>query len=510
MENIQILIIDLKSQYTLLIGRTLRELGVRSVIFPPKKAGEWLINNRPKGIILSGGSASVYEEDAPSPPEEILGLNTPILGICYGMQWLTNRFGGLVIPHRESKEYGETKVIFDHGDRIFLNLKDKSIVWASHGDSVTILPTEFKATAWSWSEIGQIVAGMSCPKKKIWGVQFHPEVAQTENGKDILWRFVKNICKCKKDWQPGNIIADIRKEVVEVVGEKRAIIGFSGGVDSSTLSAILSLVLKSNLLAVCIDTGALRKGEIEEIKINAKVVGVRLKIIRAAKRFQKALGDTIHSEAKRRRFKNLYGRILEEAARNSGADFIIQGSLATDIIESGKVGEADLIKSHHNIGLNLSIQELHPFRNLFKYEVRDLAKEMNLPDSISRRQPFPGPGLFVRVIGKPPKPDKLSIIRWADAEVTRILRKHEVYDGTSQVVVALDCNRSVGIKGDKRVYAFAVVVRGLITTDFMTGIGYEIPLNIRREIKSTLTKHPKIVRVYFDETDKPPATTELE
>jgi len=508
MKQIQILIVDLGSQYTLVIGRALRELGVRSIILSPRRAVKWLEGKKLKGVILSGGSASVYQEDAPFVPREILQLKIPILGICYGMQWLAWKLGGSVVRRRENKEYGAARVTFDRTDKLFSGLSRESIVWASHGDSVERLPKGFKGIA--WSKGSRVIAAMSCPAKKIWAVQFHPEVVQTKNGKGILWRFLSDICGCEKDWKPEDIIEDIRKQVKNVIRNKKAIIGFSGGVDSSTLSAILSPVLKSNLLAVCIDTGALRKNEIKEIKENAKAAGVQLKVIRASRRFQKALGSTTNSETKRRRFKKLYGKILEEAAKNFGAKFILQASLATDIIESGRVGKADLIKSHHNIALKLKVQELHPFQGLFKYEVRALAEKMALPKTISRRQPFPGPGLFIRVVGKPPRPDKLSIVRWADAKVTEILKNHKLYNKFSQLIVGLECERTVGIKGDKRVYAFTAVVRCLITADFMTGIGYQIPKSVRREIASALTKHPKIVRVHFDETDKPPATTELE
>lgn len=508
MQEIQILVVDLGSQYSLVIGRTLRELGVRSAILSPKRAGIWLKSHKPKGIILSGGSASVYQENAPSPPEVILKIGLPVLGICYGMQWLAQKFNGSIVPHRSSKEYGEAKVIFDTRDKLFHGIKKKNIVWASHGDSVGAIPSGFNVIARSVD--GKTVAGISNPKKKMWGLQFHPEVVQTPPGKAILERFLFSVCNCVEDWQPADIIAGIRDEVVKACRGKKAIIGFSGGVDSSTLSAILAPALGSNILAVCIDHGALRKNEIQEIRENAKVAGIKLRIIRVSQRFQKAIGNTTHSEVKRKRFKKIYGRILEEAAKDFGADFIIQASLATDIIESGGVGGADLIKSHHNIGLKLSVKDLHPFRHLFKYEVRDLARQMGLPASITERQPFPGPSLFIRVIGAPPRPDKLAIVRWADDEVTAILKKHKLYQDVSQLIVALDCTRSVGIKGDARSYGFSIVVRAVKTSDFMTAIGYQFPAKVRREISSQITKHPKIVRVFFDETNKPPATTELE
>jgi len=507
MHNIQILIVDLGFQYTLVIGRTLRELGFRSAILSSEKAKGWLKNNKPKAIIFSGGSASVYEENAPTPPKEILKLNVPILGICFGMHWLVQELGGVITPHQEHKEYGTAKIKLSISDNLFLQTKPNQVVWASHGDSVTQTSSNFKIIATSNNE--QTIAAISNIKRKIWGVQFHPEVTQTEQGKDILQNFL-TLSKCKKDWNPKNVIKEIRNEVKQAMNKKKAIIGFSGGVDSSTLSAVLSPILKNRLLAVCIETGALRKDEMQEVKLNAMAVGVQLKIVKASSDFQKAMGQTVHSEMKRMRFKKLYGKILEKVAKDFDADFIIQGTLATALIESGKVGEADMIKTHHNTGLNLNIKELHPFRNLFKYEIRELAKELKLPLSIVKRQPFPGPGLFLRVVGKPPIIKRLSIVKWADYEITKILKKHKLYNKLSQLVVALICVPTVGIKGDKRSYKDAIVIRAIQTSDFMTARGFQFPPNTRRELQSSITKHPEVTRVWFDENDKPPATTEFE
>lgn len=503
----RLLVIDLGSQYTLVIARTLREMGFRSVILSSRKAGEWLKKNRPKGIILSGGSASVTDANAPEVPLGVFGRDVPILGICYGMQYIAKKFGGQVRSHHERREYGKATVrLLD--DILFRGIPEReTVVWASHGDSVVSVPAGFEVIA--KSSTTDAIQAMT-DGTRIWTLQFHPEVTHTRYGKDILASFVVGICGCESDWVAASVIDGIRGEVTSVSSGKRAIIGFSGGVDSTVLSAIIAPVFGKRLLALCIDTGGLRKEELTEIRTNAKSAGVYLRVVRAAGRFRKAIGTTADAETKRKRFKKVYGRILEEEAKRFGAEFIMQGTLATDEIESGKAGNAALIKSHHNVGLGLKMSELHPFRNMFKYEVRDLGVELGLPASVSQRQPFPGPGLYVRIIGKPATADRLSILRWADAEVTAILRKHGIYDDISQLVVGLLCVRTVGIKGDGRVYESSVVVRAVKTLDFMTVTGYQIPEAVRREITETVTKHRKVVRVFYDETNKPPATTELE
>jgi GMP synthase (glutamine-hydrolysing) len=510
----EVLILDLGSQYTKVIGRTLREIGYRSIISSSAKAAQQLEIWKPRGILLSGGSASVDDKDAPQPPQDILNLGIPILGICYGMQWSAQELGGAISREVGKKEYGETKVLLSRSDPLFANLpgnkgSDEVVVWASHGDSVGQLPPGFKQIG--VSQDSGTIAAMSCVEKKIWGLQFHPEVTQTAPGKNILKTFLADICKCEPNWNAEDTIRKKKDEALKIIGDKKAIIGFSGGVDSSTATALLFPVLGKRLQAVCIDTGFLREGELEEIKKNASLIGVNLKIVHAARRFRRAIGNTSDAETKRRRFKKLYALIFKEEAKIFGASFVIQGTLATDIIESGKVGESALIKSHHNVGLQFGrLEEIRPFSDLFKYEVRDLARELALPESISERQPFPGPALLVRVIGRAVTPERIKIIRWADARVTEILRKHRLNDDISQLIVALDCTKTVGIKGDGRVYSYAVIVRGVKTVDFMTLHGYQIPDEIRREITAAVTKHPKIVRVFYDETNKPPATTEME
>ncbi|MCX6712955.1 MAG: glutamine-hydrolyzing GMP synthase [Candidatus Vogelbacteria bacterium] len=514
MNEPKILIIDLGSQYTLVIGRTLRELGYRSAILSPKQAAVWLTNNRPKGIILSGGPASVNDADAPAPPGQILNRNIPILGICYGMQWLAKESGGKIIAAVENKDYGSAQVTLDISDPLFADMVPLQTVWMSHGDSVA-----FDGLGSRYFPIGRATQG-NCSSAALrfrgtpwWGVQFHPEVVETPCGKQMLENFVGGICRAKRDWQPQSVIEEIRQQAA-AYGKIKVLGGFSGGVDSSTLSAILAPVMGSNLQAICIDGGQLRQDELNEIVRHAQACGVFLKIVKAEDRFLTALDGLTDAAKKRIAFRMVYKAILKEESALfdlSGEEIVLQGSLATDFIESGQhsgSGSAE-IKQHHNTELGFK-RELHPFKNLFKYEVRALARALGLPDSIALRQPFPGPGLFLRVNGVPVTRERLELVRWADAEVTRILREAGLWSEISQLVVALNGVPTVGVKGDGRIYAGSIVVRGVQTSDFMTATGYQIPAEVRRRISREITKHPQVVRVFFDETDKPPATTEME
>lgn len=290
---------------------------------------------------------------------------------------------------------------------------------------------------------------------------------------------------------------------------ERVILAFSGGVDSSTAGATIGPILGPNLLAICIDAGNLRQDELLEIRQNAQAAGVRLKVIQAQKHFLKALRNVTDPQKKRHIFQKLYSQTLLAQAKEFKAQWLIQGTLSSDLIESGKVGQSALIKTHHNAGLKIPLKQWDPLAEFFKYEVRDLARELGLPPSISERQPFPGPGEFIRIVGTPITPEKLQIVRWADDQTTKILRRHNIYQEISQLVVALT-GRSVGVKGDARVYNWDITIRPLVTIDFMTAAGYHIPAEIKIEIENILTQHPKIVRVVFDTTSKPPATIELE
>lgn len=514
MNGIQILIVDYGSQYTLVIGRTLRELGVRSIILPPKKVDKWLEKNTPKAVILSGSNWSVHNDGAPgfSKSLDVTGKKYLILGICYGMQLLAHKLGGVVERPLSHREYGPTDVLLDTTHPLFYNISTKTEVWASHGDTVTSLPKGFTAIG---SSLG--VTAMSNKKNSVLGIQFHPEVANTKEGKKILQNFLK-LSNCEKDWNPKNLIHQIEKEVLDTVnktknikGKRNVILGVSGGVDSTTLARILAPILGDRLICVAIDTGGLRENELKELKINTKNAKVKnLIVISAGKEFIKNISTTIDGEEKRAKFRDVYKRIFEEQIKKHNAGFIVQGTLATDIIESGKMGQSAMIKTHHNVGLSWKVEDLHPFRNLFKYEIRELAQALDLPASIYKRNPFPGPGLYLRVVGIPVSSTNVELVRQADKTVNDILKKYDVLKDISQLIVALLGINSVGVKGDERVYGHSLVVRAVQTVDFMTARGYYFSEEIVNEITNALTKHKNIVRVFFDITPKPPATTEFE
>lgn len=506
-----VLVIDCGSQVTLRIAKILEEIRIRCAVLAPKPARRWLKKNPVKAIILSGGEASVYDKNAPQPPDEIFkcktptGKSVPILGICYGMQWLARKLGGQVEAPIEHRKYGRDSVVVCSRHSLFTHTPKQQVVWMSHGDSVAKVPSGFTVLA---KTKANTIAAMA--KGHVYGVQFHPEVTHTDYGREILTNFL-NLAGCKPDWHPLSQITAIQKAVLRKVGARqRCVIGFSGGVDSTTLAAILSPVLQDRLVPITIDGGQLREGELTEIKQNAQTAKVNTRIIDARGQFAKALANVTDAERKRKKIKRIYRNLLVQAAKQAGALFVIQGTLASDKIESGKTGGAK-IKSHHNVGLDMgNLKQLHPLENLFKYEVRELAKEGGLPRAVYDRQPFPGPGLFIRVVETPVTPATLDVVRWADAQVTRILRKRRLYNRISQLVVAYAGTRTVGVKGDARVYGHAIIVRGVNSADFMTASAVHFSDAAQQEINSVLSTHPKIVRVWYDTMDKPPATTEME
>ncbi|MFA6257332.1 MAG: glutamine-hydrolyzing GMP synthase [Candidatus Paceibacterota bacterium] len=509
MESTQILIVDLGSQYTEIIRRSLRYLGFRSIIVPPSEALKWAEAHKPKATILSGGTINISDENAPEIPNEIITLGSPVLGICLGMQWLAYIHDKNSIQAvQEGKSYGPVEVTLGKS-ALFEKLSGKINAWSSHGDSVKNIPAGFNLTA--TSKDGHVLEAMENVEKKLYAVQFHPEVEQTEDENIILNNFVKNICGCTEDYDKGSVVEEIRESTKKILGSGKAIIGVSGGVDSTTLAAILAPALGDKLKAFMIDTGGMRKDEILHVQAIAKKAGINLEVIDAYKdKFIEEIGKTIDAEEKRAAFRKVYGEVFQEVAKDFGATHMLQGTLATDLIESGSAGKSALIKTHHNVDLDLGLVEITPLADFFKFEIRQLAHEFGLDELLANRQPFPGPGLYLRIVGTPVTAELLDIVREADYEVAEILKKHNVYDKISQTIVALLGVNTVGVKGDGRVYGHSLVIRTVETVDFMTIKGFYLSKEICEEIISALIKHPKIVRVFFDWTTKPPATTEFE
>jgi GMP synthase (glutamine-hydrolysing) len=431
------------------------------------------------------------------------------------MQWLAYTHDKDSIQNKkDAKSYGAVEVVLDKNkkSKIFENLYEKNDgklnAWASHGDSLKKVPAGFEIIA--SSNGGLVIEAMQNIEKNLYGVEFHPEVEETEDENIILNNFMQ-ICGVEIDYSKKDVIEEIRENTRRELGDGLAIIGVSGGVDSTTLAAILAPALGYKLKAFMIDTGGMRKGEIEKVRDLMQKSRINFEVIDKYKnKFIESIGTTIDAEEKRAKFREVYGEVFRDVARVYQATHMIQGTLATDLIESGSGGKSAMIKTHHNVDLDLGLKEIMPLSDYFKFEIRQLAHEFGLDELVSKRQPFPGPGLYLRVVGVPVSEELLETVREADAEVTEILKKHNLYDKISQTIVALLGIKTVGVKGDGRVYGYSLVVRTVATTDFMTVKGFYLPTEVCEEIISTLSRYPHIVRIFFDYTSKPPATTEFE
>ncbi len=507
-----ILIIDFGSQYTQLITRRVREVNVYSEIHPHTISIKEIQSLKPKGIIFSGGPMSVYDDSAPSIDPQIFNLKIPILGLCYGLQLICKIFGGVVEPAL-NREYGKSVLRITDNSDLLRGVEDASVVWMSHGDYLAGLPSGFKVIG--ESDHSPFCA-LSSPSKKIYGIQFHPEVAHTEEGGKILHNFLFDICKCKGDWTSQNFIDHQIELIKSTIGSSKAICALSGGVDSTVAAVLVKKAIGENLVCIHIDNGLMRKNESEKI---SNLFDEKLKLnhihIDASEKFLKNLKGVTDPEQKRKIIGNTFIKVFEdEASKIKDARFLVQGTLYPDVIESIPVkGVSATIKTHHNVGglpekMNLKLVE--PFRELFKDEVRSVGNKLNIPSEFINRHPFPGPGLAVRVLGEITK-EKLEILREADDIFITSIKEEGLYKSIWQAFTVLLPVNSVGVMGDARTYEFVLSLRAVTSVDGMTADWYHFDHSFLSMVSSKIINKVKGVnRVVYDISSKPPSTIEWE
>ena len=509
----KILILDFGGQYNQLIARRVRENNVYCEIHPHTMPMEEILRYNPIGMIFTGGPASVYDPSAPRVDPAVFSLGVPVLGICYGCQLMIQTLGGQVMPAQSdtASEYGKSPTIFDTGCSLFHGLPEESITWMSHSDYVAAIPQDFRITAHT---AVCPTAAVCDESRRLYGVQFHPEVNHTEYGAQILRNFLYNICFASGDWTMADFRAQAVASIREKVGDGHVLLALSGGVDSSVAAALLNEAVGSQLTCVFVDHGLLRKNEGDEVE--AAFSGRALRFIRidAEERFLARLAGVIEPEEKRHIIGEEFIRIFESVGKEIGfVDYLAQGTIYPDVIESG-LGEAAVIKSHHNVGGLPDYVDFHeilePLRMLFKDEVRALGRELGLPEAFVARQPFPGPGLAIRVVGEVNK-EKLSILREADAIFREEISSAGLEQQCSQYFAALTNMRSVGVMGDGRSYDYAVALRSVQTSDFMTADWSRLPWELLDRVSVRIVNEVRGVnRVFYDITSKPPATVEYE
>lgn len=505
-----VVVLDFGGQYNQLIARRIRDLGVYSELLPYNTSLDKLKQLNPRGIVLSGGPASVYEDRSPQPDEGIYSLGVPILGICYGMQLMTHQLRGKVERARK-REYGKAEVVFRSDSELVKGLEREQLVWMSHGDKVIELPEGFVTDAKTEQTP---IAAMSHREKRMYAVQFHPEVVHTANGNAMIRNFLFDICGCRGNWSMGTFIDDAIADIRKQVGDRKVLCALSGGVDSSVVAMLIHRAIGDQLTCMFIDHGLLRKGEAESVmdtfsgKFEMKVVKID-----ARKRFMDQLAGVSDPETKRKIIGNEFIRVFEEeSARIGEFDFLAQGTLYTDIIESG-TATAQTIKSHHNVGglpEDMRFELVEPLKTLFKDEVRKVGEECGLPSEIVWRQPFPGPGLAIRVLGEVTE-EKLAIVRESDAILREEIAKSGLDREIWQYFTALPNMKSVGVMGDTRTYAYTVGIRAVTSIDGMTADWARIPWDVLERISNRIVNEVDHVnRVVYDITSKPPATIEWE
>ncbi|ACZ11631.1 glutamine-hydrolyzing GMP synthase [Sulfurospirillum deleyianum] len=511
MKEVPILVLDFGSQYTQLIARKLRESGVYCEIVPYNEKIEDIQKRNPKGIILSGGPASVYAKDAYHPDEKVYELGLPILGICYGMQLLTQHFGGSVIPATH-QEYGKAELKFESDHKIFKDTTCGQIVWMSHGDRVEALPQGFEKIGFSENSP---YAAIADEKRNMYAFQFHPEVYHSEQGTKLLKNFAKHICGCESTWNMGSFAKEQIAKIQAQVGDKKVLCGVSGGVDSSVVATLLAEAIGDKLVSVFVDNGLLRANERAQVEAMFKSRGVPLITVDASEKFLSRLAGVSDPEKKRKIIGETFIEVFdEEAKKHNGIQFLAQGTLYTDVIESVSVkGPSKTIKSHHNVGGLpdwMSFELIEPLREIFKDEVRTLGAELGLPRDMLNRHPFPGPGLAIRIMGEVTK-DDLTLLRAADVIMLEELRSTGYYEKTWQAFTVLLNVKSVGVMGDNRTYDNTICVRIVDATDGMTATFAHIPHTILENISRRIINEVSgINRVVYDISSKPPATIEWE
>ena len=509
-----VIVIDFGGQYNQLVARRVRECNVYCEIYSYKTDIEKIKEMNPKGIILTGGPNSCYEPDSPSYTKELFELGIPVLGLCYGAQLMMHLLGGKVITP-EVGEYGKTEITYAKNGVLFRGLHEKSVCWMSHFDRIFEAAPGFEVVA---STADCPIAAAQNVEKKLYAIQFHPEVLHTVNGTDMIKNFVRGVCGCAGDWKMDTFVEESIRAIREKVGDGKVLLALSGGVDSSVAAGLLSKAIGKQLTCVFVDHGLLRKDEGDEVESVFGEGGIfDLKFIRvnAQERYYEKLAGVTEPEQKRKIIGEEFIRVFEEEAKKIGAvDFLAQGTIYPDVVESGLGGESAVIKSHHNVGGLPDFVDfkeiIEPLRDLFKDEVRKAGLELGIPEYLVFRQPFPGPGLGVRIVGEVTA-EKVHIVQEADAIYREEIANAGLDRSIGQYFAALTNMRSVGVMGDERTYDYAVALRAVNTVDFMTADAAEIPFAVLQKVMSRIINEVKGVnRVFYDLTSKPPGTIELE
>ena len=509
-----VVILDFGSQYSLLIARRVRECGVYCELLPHDAPLDTVADLNPKGFILSGGPAGVYEDDAPMAPAYVFESELPILGICYGMQLMAHQLGGTVDPSHQ-REYGQAVIEIDEACSLFDGLPSSLQVWMSHGDRISEPPPGFHTLGHSSNSPHAVISD----GRTRFGIQFHPEVVHTPQGMEILRNFLFNVCRCEGGWTAQSILDRAIEDVRRQIGDGRAICALSGGVDSAVAAAITHAAIGDNLTCVFVNNGVMRRGEPEQVQETfRKHLGIKLHYVDASERFLDQLSGVTEPEVKRKRIGETFIRVFEETAAEFGhIDVMVQGTTYPDVIESGQTAsngsEAKVIKTHHNVGglpddMALSIVE--PLRYLFKDEVREVGRQVGLPAEMVDRQPFPGPGLAIRIIGEVTA-EKVATLQAADAIVMEEIEAAGLYHDLWQSFAVLTDTRTVGVQGDYRTYGYAVALRAVTANDAMTADWARLPYDLLGRISSRIVNEVRDVnRVVYDITSKPPGTIEWE